>query len=154
MKITLFHDSFRFIMEIGRNSKCTHIYIHIIKSIYWHYKQQAKHNDVQIRFLYDYWDVTGSDLYPWWRYQMGIFSALLALCLGIHRLPVNSPHKGQWRWALKFSVICAWIHGWINNRGAGDLRRYRSHYDVVAMQWEGLFCDFVVQEAKFEVIEK
>ena len=26
---------------------------------------------------------------------------------GIHRSPVNSPHKGQWRGALKFSLICA-----------------------------------------------
>ena len=28
---------------------------------------------------------------------------------GIHRLPVNSPHKGQWRGTLMFSLICAWI---------------------------------------------
>ena len=26
---------------------------------------------------------------------------------GIHRSPVNSPHKGQWRGALMFSLICA-----------------------------------------------
>ena len=26
---------------------------------------------------------------------------------GIHRSPVNSPHKGQWRWAFIFSLICA-----------------------------------------------
>ena len=26
---------------------------------------------------------------------------------GIHRWPVNSPHKGQWRGALIFSLICA-----------------------------------------------
>ena len=39
----------------------------------------------------------------------------------IHRSPVNSPHKGQWRGALIFSVICAWINGWVNNRVAGDL---------------------------------
>ena len=25
---------------------------------------------------------------------------------GIHRQPVNSPHKGQWRGALMFSLIC------------------------------------------------
>ena len=39
---------------------------------------------------------------------------------GIHRSPVNSPHKGQWRGALMFSLICAWISGWANNREAGD----------------------------------
>ena len=34
--------------------------------------------------------------------------------------PVNSPHKGQWCRALMFSLICAWINGWVNNREAGD----------------------------------
>ena len=53
---------------------------------------------------------------------------------GIHRYPVNSPHKGQWRGVLMFSLICARINGWVNNRKAGDLRRYRVHYDVIVMQ--------------------
>ena len=52
---------------------------------------------------------------------------------GIHRSPVNSPHKGQWRGALMFTLICARINGWVNNREAGDLRRYRGHYDVSVM---------------------
>ena len=52
---------------------------------------------------------------------------------GIHRSPVNSPHKGQWRGALMFSLICAWLNGWVNNREAGDLRRRRAHYDVTVM---------------------
>ena len=47
---------------------------------------------------------------------------------GIHR----SPHRGQWRGAM-FSLICTWINGWVNNREAGDLRRYRAHYDVIVM---------------------
>ena len=52
--------------------------------------------------------------------------------LGIHRSPVNSPHKGQWHGALMFSLICAWINGWVNTREAGDLRRHRAH-DVVTV---------------------
>ena len=64
---------------------------------------------------------------------METFSALLALCAGIHRSPVNSPHKGQWRGTLMFSLICVWTNGWVNNREAGDLRRYRAHYDVTVM---------------------
>ena len=52
---------------------------------------------------------------------------------GIHRSPVNSPHKGQWRGALMFSLSCVGIKGWVNNRKAGDLRRYRAHYDVIVM---------------------
>ena len=52
---------------------------------------------------------------------------------GIHRSPMNSPHKGQWRGALMLSLICVWINGWVNNREAGDLRRYRFNYDVNVM---------------------
>ena len=51
----------------------------------------------------------------------------------IHRFPVNSPHKGQWRGALMLSLICVWINDWVNNGEAGDLRRYRIHYDVTVM---------------------
>ena len=60
------------------------------------------------------WEQDGS-LLTWWRHQMETFSAL--------RSPVNSPHKGQWRGAFMFSLICAWINRWVNNREAGDLRR-------------------------------
>ena len=52
---------------------------------------------------------------------------------GIHRSPVNSPHKGQWRGALMFSLICARVHAWVNNREAGDLRRRRAHCDIIVM---------------------
>ena len=48
---------------------------------------------------------------------------------GIHRSPVNSLHQGQWRGALMFSLICAWIY----NREAGDLRRRRVHCDATVM---------------------
>ena len=61
------------------------------------------------------------------------FSASLALCAGNSPVPVNSPHKGQWRGALMFSLICVWINGWVNNREAGDLRRHRGHYDINVM---------------------
>ena len=70
----------------------------------------------------------------WWRHQMETFSALLALCAGNSPVPVNSPHKGQWRGALMFSLICARINGWVNNRKAGVLRRYRGHYGVDVMK--------------------
>ena len=49
---------------------------------------------------------------------------------GIQRSPVNSPHKDQWRVAFFF---CVWIKGWVNNREAGDLRRYRAHYEVTVV---------------------
>ena len=62
---------------------------------------------------------------------------------GIHRSPVNSPHKGQWRGALMFSLICAWINGWVNNRETGNLRQHRANYDVTVMLPSfvpGLYC--------------
>ena len=46
---------------------------------------------------------------------------------------LNSPHKGQWRGALMLSMICVWINGWVNNHEAGDLRRYRTYYNVTVM---------------------
>ena len=57
---------------------------------------------------------------------------------GIHRSPVHSPHKGQWRGASIFSLICARINDWTNNREAGDLRRHRAHYDVTVM-WSDIY---------------
>ena len=89
-------------------------------------------------------------LLSWWRHQMETYSASLDFVRGIHRRlrgihrsPVNSPHTDQWRGALMFSLICAWTGNWVNNQDAGDLRRYRTHYDVTAMwcrmviQWSG-----------------
>ena len=52
---------------------------------------------------------------------------------GIHRSPVNSPHKGQWRESLMLSLICARTSDWVTNRDAGDLRRHRAHHDVIVM---------------------
>ena len=46
------------------------------------------------------------------------------------RSPVNSPHKGQWRGAFMFPLICAWIYVWANNREVGDLRCHPAHYGV------------------------
>ena len=61
------------------------------------------------------------------------FSRYWPFVRGIHRSPVNSPHKVQWGRALMFSLIYARIDGWVNNREAGDLRRHPAHYDVIVM---------------------
>ena len=63
--------------------------------------------------------------------SMETFSALLAICAG------NSPvtgDKGQLRGALMSSWTCAWINSWVNIGEAGDLRRHRTHYDVIVMR--------------------
>ena len=78
----------------------------------WHYGHHPPHDDViKWKHFPRYW--------PFVR--------------GPHRSPVNSPHKGHWRGALMFSLICAWFNGWVNNREAGDLRHHRAHCDVTVM---------------------
>ena len=69
------------------------------------------------------------DVVTKWKY----FPRYWTFTQGIHRSPVNSPQKGQWRGALMFSLICAWTNNWANNEDAGDLIRHRAHYDVVVM---------------------
>ena len=92
--------------------------------------------DLTERRLFGYWDgaqgrrhqarpriyTLFSAILAWWRQQMETFPSA-----------VNSPHNGQWRGALIFSLICAWINGWGNPRETGDLRRHRAHYDVIVM---------------------
>ena len=52
---------------------------------------------------------------------------------GIHRSPVNSPHKGQWRGALMVFFYLHLNKGSVNHQDAGDLRRHRIHSDVTVM---------------------
>ena len=56
--------------------------------------------------------------YSSWRHQMETFSALLAICAG------NSPAPGEF--PTQRPVTRSF-------RQAGDLRRYRAHYDVTLM---------------------
>ena len=74
-------------------------------------------------------DIKGHDDVIKWKY----FPRYWPFVREIHRSPVNFPHKGQWRGALMFTLICARMNGWVNNGEAGDLRRYLTHYDVIVM---------------------
>ena len=65
---------------------------------------------------------------------METFSALLAICAGNSPVPMSSPHNGQWRGALVFSLICAWINRWVNTHEAGDLS-HRAHNNLTVMYW-------------------
>ena len=58
----------------------------------------------------------------------------------INRPPVNSSHRGQWRGALMFSSICAWINAKITNWEADYFRGHRTHYDVTVMAGVKLTC--------------
>ena len=100
-------------------------------------KIMAKPTDICVRFVRFHSDeLVRDDHSPIhddvikWKY----FPCYWSFVRVIHRSPVNSPHKGQWHGALMFSLICAWINVWVNNREAGDLRRHRAHYDVIVMK--------------------
>ena len=60
---------------------------------------------------------------------------------GVYRSPVNISHRGQWRGALIFSLIFAWINGWGNHRDAGHLRHHRTHYDVSVVVKQHIWYD-------------
>ena len=67
---------------------------------------------------------------------METFPALLTIFAGNSPVPGEFPaQRPEWRGALMFSLICIWINGWVNSREAGDLRRYRAHYDVTEKPW-------------------
>ena len=70
----------------------------------------------------------------WWRHQMETFSALLAICAGNSPVPGEFPSQRPVMRSLMFSLICVRINDWVNNREAGDLRRYRAHNDVIVME--------------------
>ena len=70
---------------------------------------------------------------------------------GIHRWPVNSPHNGQLRGALMFSLICAWINGELNTGGAGDSKLHRAKHDVTVMEcdvWHTIYHKFALYVIK------
>ena len=119
-----------------------HIYLHFIFNLL--YISNNSHANMKMdkheMFLYDGYFVPNRSItehqlgsFSWWRHQMETFPGYWPFVRGINRSPVNSPHKGRWRGALMFSLICAWMNGWVHNREAGDLRRHRAHYDVIAM---------------------
>ena len=96
------------------------------------YRRHTGWRETDIRLMFTIWYKLCAN--SWWRHQMETFSVLLVICAAIHRSPVNSPHKGQWRQgALMFSLILARTNGWVNNSEAGDLIRHRAHYDVILM---------------------
>ena len=90
--------------------------------------------------------VSNSSLTHWFRWshddviKWKYFPRNWPFVWGIHRSPVNSPHKGQGRGALMFALIWGWINGWVNKREAGDLRRHRAHSYVIVMVIHCLSC--------------
>ena len=75
---------------------------------------------------------------------METFSALLALCVGNSPVTGEFPAQRPVTRDLMFSLRCVWINGWVKNVEAGDLKRYRAHYDVIVMCWSKFIKTFPV----------
>ena len=71
--------------------------------------------------------------HPWWRHQMETFSALLALCAG--NSPVTGEFPTQRPVTRSFDVFFdLYLNKLLSKQSwAGDLRRHRTHYDVIVM---------------------
>ena len=82
--------------------------------------------------------------WPWWRHQMETFSALLAICAG--NSLVFSEFPAQRPVTRSFDVFFdSHLNKQLSKQSwAGDLIRYRAHYDVTVMQW----CDFIPHHIK------
>ena len=68
----------------------------------------------------------------------------------IHRSPVDSPDKGEWHRTL-FSLIWAWINGWVNNRDAGDWRRHGAHHVMHLLDIGAIICLRVITSKCFDL---
>ena len=64
---------------------------------------------------------------------METFPALLAICAGNSPVPGEFPTQRPVARSFDVSFDLCRKNGWVNNRKAGDLRRYRAHYDVIVM---------------------
>ena len=80
--------------------------------LYYHWLHWVSDNDLSFPSCGRYWGLLHHDDVIKWKH----FPRYWPFVQGIHRSPVNSPHKGQWRGALMFSLICTWTNGRANNR--------------------------------------
>ena len=93
-------------------------------------------------------------------------SASLAYVCGIHRGPVNSPHKWPvlrkmfpfhdviMKHLIRISLICAWTNGWVNNREAGDMRRHRALYDGIIMKGQCIWSSKIKTSSSHNVFQR
>ena len=73
----------------------------------------------------------------WWRHQMDFFPHYWPFVRGITG-PRWIPRTKASDAELRCFLWCAsvWINSWVNNHEASDLRRYRTHYDVIVIRRE------------------
>ena len=64
---------------------------------------------------------------------METFSALLAICAGNSPVPGEFPTQRPVTRSFDVFFDLRLNNNWVNNLEAGDLSRYRAHYDVTVM---------------------
>ena len=62
---------------------------------------------------------------------METFAALLAICAGNSPVPGEFPAQRPVTRSFDVFFELRLNKRWVNNREAGDLRRYRAHYDII-----------------------
>ena len=77
-----------------------------------HFNIESPFRD-NMKIRWSWWESLNDDVIKWKH-----FSRYWPFVQGIHRSPVNFPRKSQWRGALMFSLICAWIK-WLNKQPWG-----------------------------------
>ena len=71
--------------------------------------------------------ISKAKIYTHWQFQMPkSFKAWMRIW---NARGMMTPSNGN----IFRVLICAWTNSWSNNGDAGDLRRYRTHYDVTLM---------------------
>ena len=79
---------------------------------------------------------------------MEVFSALLAFCAENSPVPGEIPSQRPVTRSFDVFFDQRFINGWVNNLEAGDLRRYRAHYNVIVMEYALLLLGFIVLEKR------
>ena len=77
--------------------------------------------------------VVTSIQFTWWRHQMETFSALLAICAGNSPIPGEFPTQRPVTRSFDVYFDLRPDKRLSKQSWAGDLRRYRTHYDVIVM---------------------
>ena len=85
----------------------------------------------------------------WWRHQMETFSALLAICAGSSPVPGEFPAQRPVTQSFGVFFDLCLNKRWVNNRDAGDLRRYRAHYDVNVIQMRRVITSHSLSECNY-----
>ena len=112
------------------------MYLHFICHFSTQARRACSHHSywkTRTYLSYTLWKFWLMMIWSRWRHQMEIFSALLVICAGNSPVPAEFPAQRPVTRSFDVSLICVWINGWVNNREAGDLRRYHAHYDATVM---------------------